>query len=89
MAQRAKPETWDPIPEQYAKHDWAQVQIIAAEGAEWRPVLAGEFQSPGSYHAIQYANGWIFDYGLREQGLIPWRHVDGDEIPDEVTDDGT
>ena len=76
MTEREKPQTLDPIPEQYAKGDWAPVSYTTEEGGEW--IKAG-VEPPLNYSALQYANGWIYDNVLRQMNVNPWRHVEDEE----------
>jgi hypothetical protein len=83
MTERTKPETTEPIPEQYQKGQWRPVAYTMREGGDW---IYAESNVPKGYSSLRYANGWIFDTILKAEGLNPWRHIDGEDV---LIDDGT
>jgi len=73
MAERTKPDTFDPIPEQYAKGQWQPMAYTTEEGGSWNQITG---PMPKNYSAIRYSNGWIYDNVLRQMNVNPWRHAD-------------
>jgi hypothetical protein len=69
-----KPQTTEPIPEQFQKGQWQPVSYTTHEGGDW--IAVKESIAPVNYSALQYFNGWIFDNVLKANGLNPWRHIE-------------
>ena len=73
MTERVKPETFDPIPEQFAKGQWQPVAYTKEEGGDWIQIAG---QPPVNYSSLQYRNGWIYDLVLYQINVNPWRHIE-------------